>query len=150
MSKPSWDEYFMELAQVVMRRADCIRGPRAAIIVKDFRIISTGYNGAPHGLKNCSDGGCLRCRNRHEGKIERYQYEESCICIHAEQNAIIQAAYLGTSTKGATIYLTLSPCSSCAKMIINSGIVRVVCRDLHHDGGGIKLLKVAGVKVEVQ
>lgn len=150
MKKPTWDEYFMELAQVVMRRADCIRGPRAAIIVKDFRIISTGYNGAPHRLKNCSEGGCLRCKNRHEGKIERYQYEESCICIHAEQNAIIQAAYLGISSKDSTMYLTLSPCSSCAKMIINAGIKKVVCKDLHHDKDGIELLKKAGVRVEIK
>ena len=145
--RPSWDEYFMKLARVVMKRADCIRGPRAAIIVKDYRIISTGYNGTPHGIKNCSEGGCVRCYKRESGEIKRYQKEESCICIHAEQNAIIQAAYLGISTKDAIIYLTLSPCSSCAKMIINSGIKRVVYKNSHHDKEGIELLKKAKIDV---
>lgn len=149
MNKPSWDEYFMEMAEFVKRRADCIRGHTGAVIVKDFRIISTGYNGTPHKIKNCSEGGCLRCKKREEGKIERYQYEESCICVHAEQNAIVQAAYLGISTKGATAYLTLSPCSSCAKLIINAGITRVVYKSKHHDGAGIELLKRAGVEVEL-
>lgn len=150
MNKPSWDEYFMEMAEFVKKRADCIRGHTGAVIVKDFRIISTGYNGTPHKIKNCSEGGCLRCKKREEGKIERYQYEESCICVHAEQNAIVQAAYLGISTKGATAYLTLSPCSSCAKLMINAGIKRVVYKSKHHDGAGIELLKRAQVEVELR
>lgn len=147
--KPSWDVYFMYLAEAVMTRADCIRGPRAAIIVQDYRIISTGYNGTPHLIKNCSDGGCIRCDKREKGQIGRYEYEESCICIHAEQNAIVQAAYLGMSTKNATMYLTLSPCSSCAKLIINAGIKRVVCKDLHHDKEGLALLKKARVNTSI-
>lgn len=150
MKRPSWDEYFMNLAKVVKSRADCTRRKVGAIIVKDFRIISTGYNGAPHGIKNCSEGGCKRCRRRDKGEINWYEYEESCICIHAEQNAIIQAAYQGTSTKGASLYSTTNPCSSCAKMLINAGIKRVVCKKEHHDQEGINLLKKAEIEVEIK
>jgi dCMP deaminase len=145
--RPSWDEYFMKLAQVVRLRADCTRRKVGALIVKDKRIITTGYNGTPHGIKNCSEGGCERCQKRDQGKIDWYEYEESCVCIHAEQNAVIQAGYLGTSTKGATLYTTANPCSSCAKMLINAGIVRVVYQDRHHDKKGLELLKKGGVKV---
>ena len=147
--RPSWDEYFMMLADVVQRRADCTRRRVGAIIVKDKRIISTGYNGTPHKIKNCSEGGCNRCKRRDKKEIDWFEYEESCVCIHAEQNAIIQAAYLGTSTKGATIYITANPCSSCAKMLINAGIKKVFCRKLHHDIEGIRLLKKAKIKVEI-
>ena len=145
--RPSWDDYFMELAKVVIRRADCTRRKVGALIVKDFRIISTGYNGTPHGIKNCSEGGCARCKKRDSRQIDWYEYEESCICIHAEQNAIIQAAYQGISTKGSTLYSTVSPCSSCCKMIINAGIKRVVFQDLHHDKEGVELLKKAGLEL---
>lgn len=149
-SRPSWDEYFMNLAEVVRTRADCSRRKVGTLIVKDFRIISTGYNGTPHGIKNCSEGGCDRCRRRDKKEIDWYEYEESCICIHAEQNAIIQAAYLGISTKGATVYSTTNPCSSCAKMLINAGIKRIVCRIEHHDKKGINLLKKAGIEVKIK
>lgn len=138
----------MELAAVVCKRADCTRRKVGVVIVKDFRIISTGYNGTPHNIKNCSEGGCERCKKRDQGKISWYEYEESCVCIHAEQNAIIQAAYLGTSTKGATLYSTTNPCSSCAKMLINAGIIKVVCKMEHHDGDGVILLKKAGIEVK--
>ena len=147
--RPSWDEYFMMLASVVKSRADCLRRQVGSVIVKDFRIISTGYNGTPHKIKNCSQGGCKRCKRRDKGEINWYEYEESCICIHAEQNAIIQAAYQGISTNGGTLYSTTNPCSSCAKMLINAGIVRVVCRKQHHDLGGISLLKEAKIKVDL-
>jgi len=138
----------MMIAEVVRTRADCLRRRVGAVIVKDFRIVSTGYNGTPRGIKNCTEGGCLRCLLRSQGKLKRGEKEESCICLHAEQNAIIQAAYLGTSTKGATLYTTANPCSSCAKMLINAGIIRVVCRMEHHDLEGIKLLEKAGVEVK--
>src|SRR3990167_1211551 len=149
MKRPSWDEYFMMMADVAKRRADCTRRQVGSIIVRDFRIISTGYNGTPHKIKNCSEGGCLRCQKRDKGEIKGYEYEESCVCIHAEQNAIIQAAYLGISTKGATLYSTANPCSTCAKMIINAGIIKVVCQMEHHDLAGVEILKKAGVKVEI-
>jgi len=148
--RPSWDEYFMEMAEVTKRRADCLRREVGCVLVKDLRIMATGYNGTPHGIPNCSKGGCFRCFNRYQGKLKRGEDEESCICIHAEQNVIIQAAYLGLSTKGAVLYSTANPCSSCAKMIINAGIVKVVCRIEHHDEKGIELLKKSGVKVEVK
>lgn len=147
--RPSWDEYFMMMADVIKKRADCTRRKVGSLIVRDFRIISTGYNGTPHKIKNCSEGGCLRCLKRDKGEIKGYEYEESCVCIHAEQNAIIQAAYHGSSTKGATLYSTANPCSSCAKILTNAGIIRVVCRAEHHDLGGIELLKKAGISVEI-
>ncbi|MFA6081295.1 MAG: cytidine/deoxycytidylate deaminase family protein [Patescibacteria group bacterium] len=148
--RPSWDEYFMMMSDVAKRRADCTRRQVGAIIVRDFRIISTGYNGTPHKIKNCSEGGCLRCRRRDNGEIKGYEYEESCVCIHAEQNAIIQAAYHGSSTRGATLYSTANPCSSCAKILANAGIIRVVCKMEHHDKAGIELLKKAGIIVEIK
>ena len=148
--RPDWDEYFMMMADVVKRRADCTRRKVGSLIVRDFRIISTGYNGTPHKIKNCSEGGCLRCLRRDRGEIKGYEYEESCICIHAEQNAIIQAAYHGSSTKGATLYSTTNPCSSCAKILANAGIIRVVCKMEHHDKEGVELLRKAGIKVEIK
>ncbi len=149
MAKPTWDEYFMKLADVIKERADCLRRQVGCLLVKDYRIITTGYNGTPHKIKNCTEGGCERCLLRHQGKLRFDEKEESCICIHAEQNAIIQAAYLGISTKEATLYSTTNPCSTCAKMLINAGVVRVVCRLEHHDKNGIELLKQAGVKIEI-
>ncbi|MFN4212816.1 MAG: deoxycytidylate deaminase [Microgenomates group bacterium] len=150
MKKPSWDEYFMKIAEVVRSRADCLRRRVGAIVVKDFRILSTGYNGTPYGIKNCRQGGCQRCLLRQRGKLKSGENEESCICLHAEQNAVIQAAYLGVSTKGATLYSTTNPCSTCAKMLINAGIVRVVCRVEHHDKEGIKLLEKGKIKIDIR
>lgn len=150
IKRPSWDEYFMRLADIVKTRANCTRRQVGALIVKDYRIISSGYNGTPHGIKNCFEGGCSRCQKRDEGKINWFEYEESCVCIHAEQNTIIQAAYQGAPTKDATLYSTANPCCSCAKMLINAGIIRVVCRIEHHDDQGITLLKKAGVKVDIK
>lgn len=139
----------MNIAEVVRTRADCLRRKVGAVIIKNNRILATGYNGTPHGIKNCSQGGCQRCLLRNEGKLKSGENEESCICIHAEQNAIIQAAYLGVSTKEATLYCTTNPCSSCAKMLINAGIKRVVCKLEHHDKQGIDLLKQAKVEVKI-
>ncbi len=150
MTKPSWDEYFMSLAVVIRSRADCLRRRVGAIIVKDLRIMATGYNGTPHNIADCSKGGCVRCQKRHKGELKSGEKEESCVCIHAEQNVIIQAAYLGLSTKGSTLFSTANPCSSCAKMLINAGITRVVCKMEHHDHEGIELLKKAGVKVDIK
>lgn len=146
--KPNWDDYFLKIAQIVKERADCLRRQVGAVIVKDKRILATGYNGTPHGIKNCSEGGCQRCLLRHQGKLKRGEDEESCICLHAEQNAIIQAAYLGVSTKGSTLYSTSNPCSTCAKMIINAGITQVVYLKNHHDHKGLDLLEKAGIKLK--
>src|SRR5262245_37416120 len=120
--RPGWDEYFMNIAKVVALRSNCLKRKVAAIIVKDKRIISTGYNGTPRGLKNCNEGGCPRCNSfaRSGSALE------DCYCSHAEENSIVQAAYHGVSIKGGVLYTTFSPCLLCTKMIINSGITEVV------------------------
>ena len=120
--RPDWDTYFMEIAHVVALRGNCLRRKVAAVVVSEHRIISTGYNGTPRGVKNCCDGGCARCA----GDAPSGSDLSECICSHAEENAITQAAYHGIRLKGATIYVTISPCLTCAKMIINSGIAEVV------------------------
>jgi len=120
--RPSWDEYFMNIAKVVALRGNCIKRKVAAIIVKDRRVVSTGYNGTPMGAKNCNEGGCPRCN----GMAESGTALDECLCCHGEENAITQAAYHGTSLKGATLYTTFSPCLLCTKMIINSGICEVI------------------------
>ena len=118
--RKSWDEYFMEIAEIVKTRSTCLRRQVGAVIVKDNRIITTGYNGAPSGLRHCTDiGGCERERLH----IPSGQRHELCRALHAEQNAIIQAAKVGVSTEGATIYITLQPCVICAKM----QALRVLC-----------------------
>ena len=143
-SRPDWDEYFMNIAKVVAMRANCMKRKIAAVIVKDKRIISTGYNGTPRGIKNCSDGGCPRCNAIDPSGKDLGE----CLCSHGEENAIVQAAYHGVSLKGATLYTTFSPCLMCTKMIINSGIVEVV-----YQGNypfleiSLKLLEQAGVTV---
>jgi len=120
--RPSWDEYFMSIAKVVAMRSNCIKRKVAAIIVKDKRVISTGYNGTPRGARNCNEGGCPRCNSLAESGTAL----EECLCCHGEENAITQAAYHGIRLKGATLYTTFSPCLLCTKMIINSGISEVV------------------------
>ena len=120
--RPDWDEYFMSIARVVAARSNCIKRKVAAIIVKDKRVISTGYNGTPRGARNCNEGGCPRCNSMAESGTAL----EECLCSHGEENAITQAAYHGTSLKGAILYTTFAPCLLCTKMIINSGIAEVV------------------------
>lgn len=122
LSRPSFDEYFMNIAKSVSLRSSCIRRQIGAIIVKDHRIISTGYNGTPRGIKNCDDGGCPRC----SGSAKSGTHLGECLCSHAEENAIVQAAYHGISVKGGVIYTTNSPCLFCTKIILNSGITEVV------------------------
>lgn len=119
--RPDWDSYFMEIARIISKRSTCIRRNVGAVVVKDKRILSTGYNGAPIGLRHCIDSDCLR-QSLHIAPGERH---ELCRGLHAEQNAIIQAAYHGVCINGADIYSTCLPCSICMKMIINSGIQKV-------------------------
>ena len=120
--RPSWDDYFMETALVVAKRSNCSRRHVGAVIMKDNHILSTGYNGTPRGVRNCFDGGCPRCA----GTVKSGTHLEECLCTHAEQNAICQAAYYGVAIAGSTIYITISPCLTCAKLIINAGIKEVV------------------------
>lgn len=120
--RPDWDDYFLGIAKMVALRSNCIKRKVAAVLVKDRRIISTGYNGTPRGVKNCSEGGCPRCNNLGTSGKDL----EECLCSHAEENAITQAAYHGVHIKESTLYTTYSPCLICTKMIINSGIREVV------------------------
>lgn len=142
--RPQWDEYFMSIAQVVASRSNCVKRKVAAIIVKDRRIISTGYNGTPRGARNCNEGGCPRCN----GLAPSGTALEECLCSHGEENAITQAAYHGISVRGASLYSTLSPCLLCTKMIINSGILEVVYNHDYPLGEtSLKLLEEARVQV---
>jgi dCMP deaminase len=141
--RPSWDEYFMEIARVVALRSNCLKRKVAAVIVKDKRIISTGYNGTPRGTKNCNEGGCPRCAKLTKSGTDLSE----CYCSHGEENAITQAAYHGVSLKGAIIYSTLSPCLICTKMIINTGITEVIYNEEYPlSKSSVNLLKEAGVK----
>ncbi|WP_427337892.1 deoxycytidylate deaminase [Caloranaerobacter sp. DY30410] len=141
--RPSWDEYFMEIVNVVKKRSTCLRRQVGALIVKDKRILSTGYNGAPTGLKHCDEVGCIR----EKLNIPSGQRHELCRGLHAEQNAIVHAANSGVSIKGSTIYVTMQPCVLCAKMIINAGIERVVFGGGYPDELAIQLLNEAGIEV---
>lgn len=141
--RPSWDTYFMDIARRVASRSTCLRRSVGAVIVKDKRILSTGYNGAPSGLSHCLDTGCLR----EKLNVASGQRHELCRGIHAEQNAIIQAAYHGFSIKNAVLYCTNQPCVICTKMIINAGLVRIYYQDGYADELSLAMLKEAGVEV---
>ena len=148
--RPNWDYYFMDIAEAVKSRSSCMSPKKGAIIVKDKQILSTGYNGTPRKVKHCTAGSCKRCSLRHQGQIRTTDYTSAiCICSHAEENAIVQAAHTGVSTKGATIYTTFTPCNMCARMIINAGIKEVVAKVNYADDVGTKLLKEAKVKLRV-
>jgi dCMP deaminase len=142
-SRPSWEAYFMDIAFLVARRSTCLRRAVGAIVVKDKRILSTGYNGAPAGIKHCLDTGCLR----EKLNIESGKNHELCRGIHAEQNAIIQAAYHGVSIKGASLFCTNLPCSICAKMIINAGINRICYASGYADSMSKEMFKEAGIEI---
>ena len=150
--RPDWDSYFMQIAHVVKLRANCSRRMVAAVIVKDKRIIATGYNGTPRGVKNCFEGRCPRCA----GNAPSGSALDECICSHAEENAIVQSAYHGISTKGATMYVTLNPCLTCAKRIINAGIKEVIYDEEYRFSeqtkallaeGGVLCRKFAGTRL---
>lgn len=142
--RPTWDEYFMKIAQVAALRSNCIKRKVAAVIVRDQRVISTGYNGTPRGIKNCNEGGCPRCHTF--GKSG--EHLDECLCAHAEENAIAQAAYHGVRIAGATLYSTYSPCLRCTKLIINSGVAEVVYSFAYPmEKVPLGLLSEAGVKV---
>ena len=143
-SRPSWETYFMNITNLVAERSTCLRRAVGAVVVKDKRILSTGYNGAPTGLKHCLEVGCLRQKLG----IESGKMHELCRGIHAEQNAIIQAAYHGVSVRGADIFCTNQPCSICARMIINAGIERIYYQSGYADPLAIELLEEAMVELK--
>jgi len=134
LSRPSWPEYFMTIAEMVAKRSTCLRRHVGAILVKDKRILATGYNGAPAGLKHCEEVGCIR----QNASIPSGERHELCRGLHAEQNAIIQAAYHGISIAGSNIYCTNKPCVICSKMLINAGIVKIFYEKGYDDPLAIK------------
>jgi len=142
IQRPSWDEYFMNIAKVVASRSNCMKRKVAAIIVKDKRVVSTGYNGTPRGTRNCNEGGCPRCNSLAASGTAL----DECLCSHGEENAIVQASYHGVSLKDAIIYSTFAPCLQCAKMIINSGIREVIYNmDYPLNDSAFRLFQEAGV-----
>lgn len=141
--RPSWDEYFLELAHLVAKRSTCLRRSVGAVLVKDKRILATGYNGAPRGLVHCLDIGCLR----EKLKIPSGERHELCRALHAEQNALIQASLYGVSVKDSTLYATNQPCVICAKMLINAGIKEIVISDGYPDKMAMGFLREANIKV---
>jgi len=143
-ARPSWDEYFLEVAKLVAKRATCLRRSVGAVIVKDKRILATGYNGAPSGLKHCVDVGCLRQKLN----IPSGERHELCRALHAEQNALIQASLYGISVKGSKLYATCQPCVICVKMLINAGIKEIVIAGAYPDKMAAQFLKEAGIKVK--
>jgi dCMP deaminase len=142
--RPSWEEYFMDITHLVAKRSTCLRRQVGAVLVKDKKILATGYNGAPSKLEHCLDVGCLR----EKLGIPSGERHELCRGLHAEQNAIIQAAYHGVEIRGATLYCTNHPCIICSKMIMNAGIERIVFEEGYADALAKRMLKESGVKVE--
>lgn len=142
--RPTWDQYYMEMAEMVKKRSTCMRRHVGAVVVKDQRIITTGYNGAPSAMKHCEELGCLR----NELNIPSGQRHELCRGLHAEQNAIIQGALHGVKVKGSTLYVTLHPCILCAKIIINSGIKRIVYKGDYPDELSAEMLKEAEIEFQ--
>ncbi len=143
--RPSWDTYFMNIADVVSTRATCLKRQVGAVIVRDQQILATGYNGAPRGIKHGAEVGCLREQLR----VPSGTHHELCRGLHAEQNAIIQAARNGVTTEGATLYCTFMPCIICAKMIINSGITRVVFKGYYPDELAVQMFTESKVEVNL-
>ena len=142
-SRPSWETYFMDITERVATRSTCLRRAVGAVVVKDKRMLTTGYNGAPSGTRHCKETGCLR----EKLNIASGERHELCRGIHAEQNAIIQAALHGVSIKDSTLYCTNLPCSICAKMIINAGIKKIVYRSGYGDDLSREMLTEARVEI---
>lgn len=143
LKRPQWDEYFIDIASLVARRSTCLRRKVGAVLVKDKRILATGYNGAPAGIAHCRTTGCVRQKL----KIASGQRHELCRGLHAEQNVLLQAALYGVSVKDARLYVTVTPCIICAKMIINAGVREIVIQGDYPDQMSGKFLKEAKIKV---
>ncbi|MBN2358769.1 MAG: cytidine/deoxycytidylate deaminase family protein [Deltaproteobacteria bacterium] len=142
-ARPSWDDYFMQFALLARTRATCIRRQVGAVIVRDRQILTTGYNGAPRGMKHAAEIGCLR----EQRGIPSGQQVEICRGLHAEQNAIIQAAYQGICIRGAVLYCTSAPCTTCLKMIINAGIQRVYYLEPYSDELNARIAEESGIEL---
>ena len=143
VSRPTWDEYFMKVAVFVAERSTCLRRRVGAVLVKDKQMLATGYNGAPKNITHCDKTGCLR----QQLNIPSGQRHEMCRGLHAEQNVILQAAQFGVSTSGSSLYITNTPCSICAKMIINAGIRRILFQGDYPDKLATKMLSEAKVEL---
>jgi dCMP deaminase len=141
--RPSWEAYFMDITELVAERSTCLRRAVGALMVKDKRILSTGYNGAPCGVRHCREVGCLR----EKLNVPSGERHELCRGIHAEQNAIIQAAYHGVSIKGAILFCTHLPCLICAKMVINAGIRKIYYKEGYADPLSCEMFQEAAVEV---
>lgn len=145
MNRPSWDEYFQKITFEVAQRSTCLRRQVGAILVVDKHILATGYNGVPHGLKHCGDVGCLRKVNN----VPSGEHHELCRGLHAEMNALIQAAKYGIKIAGSTIYSTTHPCVLCAKMLINAEVKRIVTQGDYPDDLSKKMLEEANIIVDI-
>ncbi|MBF0644179.1 cytidine/deoxycytidylate deaminase family protein [Desulfuromonas acetoxidans] len=143
MTRPSWEDYFMDIARLVASRSTCLRRQVGAVIVKDKNVLTTGYNGTPSGVRHCQETGCLR----EKMQVPSGQRHELCRGLHAEQNAIIQAAKHGVNISGGTLYCTNAPCVICAKMLINAGLSRIVYLDGYPDDLAEELLLESGIEV---
>jgi dCMP deaminase len=143
MERPSWEEYFMEIIRLVARRSSCLRRQVGAALVKDKNILATGYNGTPSGIRHCAEVGCLR----QQLQVPSGERHELCRGLHAEQNAIIQAAKHGVNISGATLYCTNFPCVICTKMIINSGLARIVYLEGYPDDLSAEMLRESGIEI---
>jgi dCMP deaminase len=141
--RPSWNQYFSSIARMVATRSTCLRRHVGAVLVKEKRILSTGYNGAPAGLRHCIEVGCLR----EAASIPSGTRHELCRALHAEQNAIVQAAYHGISIAGSTLYCTNKPCVICSKMLINAGIKRIFYDEGYDDDLADDILDEAGIEI---
>ncbi len=141
--RPTWDEYFLEMARVIARRSTCLRRKVGALLVREKRILASGYNGAPSGLPHCEQVGC----RREQLGIPSGERQELCRALHAEQNAIIQAALHGVNTGGSVLYCTTQPCITCAKMLINAGVARVVYVGDYPDALAREMLEQANVEI---
>ncbi len=145
MDRPNWNNYFRTIAEVVAVRSTCLRRKVGCVFVRDNAILATGYNGAPKGVEHCETAGCVR----DQLAVPSGERHELCRAVHAEQNAICQAARNGVSLKGSTVYVTVSPCIICAKMLINVGVRKIYYSGRYSDRKGLALLEESGIELEM-
>jgi len=145
IKRPSWDEYFLNIANLVATRSTCLRRKVGAVVVKNKQILATGYNGAPTGIVHCDEAGCLR----QQLGVPSGQRHELCRALHAEQNAFLQAARHGVNLTDSTLYITTQPCSICAKMLINAGVKKIVMEGEYPDDFALEFLREAGIEMAV-